>query len=129
MRAVIDSSAILAALNREPGWQRSLEIMPGGLLLSISLGEVVMKLARYVDDRSVISATISEAALTPIDLDATLAFEAGLIDPRLVKGGLSMAERCCIAYAKANSIPAVTADRVWSDIAEPLGVEILQIRD
>ncbi|NBC20614.1 MAG: PIN domain-containing protein [Alphaproteobacteria bacterium] len=129
MSAVIDSSAVLAALNREPGWERAMELIPEGTLLTISFGEVATKLARYIDDREMIAGLIHVSVLDLVNLDADLALEAGLIDPRLVKGWLSLADRCCIAYAKAHAIPAVTADRVWSEIAEPLGVDILQIRD
>jgi len=129
MSSIVDSSAVLAALNREQGWQRAVELMPGGTLLSICLGEVVTKLARYVESAEAIAETIRESALDIVPLSPELAFEAGLIDPRLVRGGLSLADRCCLAYARASGIPAITADRVWSEIAEPLGVTILQIRD
>lgn len=129
MSAVIDSSAVLAALNREPGWERAMELVPEGTLLTISFGEVATKLARYIDDREMIAGLIHASVLDVVDLDADLALEAGLIDPRLVKGGLSLADRCCIAYARSRGFPAVTADRVWSEIADPLGVDILQIRD
>ncbi len=129
MKAVVDASAVLAALNRERGWQRATQFMPDGALLSICLGEVVTKLARYIDDRAMIADMIEEAAMDVVVLDAGLAFNAGLINPHLVRGGLSLADRCCLVYAKANGLPAVTADRAWSQLAEPLGIEIIQIRD
>lgn len=128
MSAVIDSSAVLAALNRERGWQRAIDLMSEGILLSVCLGEVVTQLARHIADRGAIATALEQAALDVIALDQALAFEAGLIDPRLVRGGLSLVDRCCLVYARAHAVPAITADRAWSDVAEPLGIDIILIR-
>jgi PIN domain nuclease of toxin-antitoxin system len=40
--------------------------------------------------------------------------------------GLSLADRCCLALAEREGVPAITADHSWSNIA--LNVEVRLIR-
>ena len=42
--AVLDSSAVLAFLHREPGWERAKESLPDGIVSSLILAEVVTRL-------------------------------------------------------------------------------------
>ena len=60
------------------------------------------------------------------DWDAALA--AGFLRPATRAGGLSLGDRACLALALALGVPAVTADRSWSSVAEAVGVEVAAIR-
>ena len=42
--------------------------------------------------------------------------------------GLSLGDRSCLALAPMLNMPAVTADRVWSNVAESIGVEVIVSR-
>ena len=42
--------------------------------------------------------------------------------------GLSLGDRSCLALARRLDMPAVTADRIWSNVAESIGVEVIVIR-
>jgi PIN domain nuclease of toxin-antitoxin system len=125
----IDSSAIVAYLKREP-YRSELETWLGrGALTYVNLAETLGALLRLGFTPPTLEVFLDEIGISTVPISSNIALMAGLIDPHLLKGGLSLADRCCLAYAKAHTIPAVTADRVWSEIAEPLGVDILQIRD
>ena len=53
---------------------------------------------------------------------------AGMLRPLTVEGGLSLGDRYCLALAKLEGLPALTAERRWSMIAEAAGVVIEIIR-
>ncbi|SFU08285.1 PIN domain nuclease, a component of toxin-antitoxin system (PIN domain) [Geodermatophilus amargosae] len=44
------------------------------------------------------------------------------------KSGLGIADRVCLALARSLSSPAYTADRIWQDWADDLGVDVQVIR-
>ena len=42
--------------------------------------------------------------------------------------GLSHGDRACLAPARSLGLPAVTADRPWTEVADPLGVGVELVR-
>jgi ribonuclease VapC len=42
--------------------------------------------------------------------------------------GLRLADRVCLALARSLSSPAYTADRIWQDWSDDLGVDVQVIR-
>jgi ribonuclease VapC len=46
----------------------------------------------------------------------------------MLPGGLSLGDRYCLALAKREGIPALTAERRWPDIAAAPGVTVDLIR-
>ena len=126
---VIDSSAITAFLRQEPhrpeleGW------LGNGVLTYVNLVETVTILTELGLATGALHHVFSGLGLKTVPITQDIALLAGRMDRKLVRGGLSLGDRCCLAYAKANGLPAVTGDRAWSEVAEPLGIEIIQIRD
>ncbi len=51
-----------------------------------------------------------------------------MLRPLTVEGGLSLGDRYCLALAKREGRPALTAERRWSTIAEAAGVVVEMIR-
>jgi PIN domain nuclease of toxin-antitoxin system len=44
------------------------------------------------------------------------------------RAGLSFGDRVCLALAKREGLPAVTADSAWTRIADAVGVKVQLIR-
>jgi PIN domain nuclease of toxin-antitoxin system len=51
-----------------------------------------------------------------------------MLRPLPLPGGLSLGDRYCLALAKRDGVPAVTAERRWPDIAAAAGVAVTLIR-
>jgi len=64
--------------------------------------------------------------LAPID--TALSYEAGMLRPITIAGGLSLGGRYCLALARREGMPALTAERRWPSIAIAAGVEVELIR-
>ncbi len=125
----IDSSAIIAFIKQEP-YKPELETwLAYGSYTYVNLAETIGALKRFGFDPRSVDVFLEEVSIQTVPLSKDVAIMAGAMDSRLVKGGLALADRCCLAYAKVHAIPAVTADRAWSEVADTLGVEVLQIRD
>jgi len=124
--AVLDSSAALAFIRREPG----LDVVAGfagvGLLSAVNLTEVVSKLIDLGDSEGAAVATARRLPFHPEAHDLDLAIRAGALRTATRRHGLSFGDRACLALAQRERLPALTADRAWADL--DIGVEIRLIR-
>ena len=124
--AVLDASAILAVLNREPGADIVLASLAGSVVSAVTLTEVVAKLADRGADEISIRRTMGELGTRVIPFDEDQAYRAGLLRPLTRDQGLSLGDRACLALAQIEGLPALTADRNWSRVS--IDVDIRQIR-
>ena len=131
MNYILDASAVLAWILREPGSERVRELMAAGdcLLSAINAAEVVAKLADKNRSEAVLRQVIAHIGAECIPFDAAQATEAGLLRPLTRHLGLSLGDRACLALARLSNSPVViTTDRPWLQLTVPLGLSIECIR-
>ncbi len=122
---VLDASAVLALLQDEPGGDRVLDSLPGGLISSVNLSEVVAKLAELGMPESEIRLALS-LGLEVVPFDEAQAYSAGALRPVTRSAGLSLGDRACLALALSRDLPALTTDRVWRDMGIDVEVEVIR---
>ena len=123
-REVMDASAVLALLQREPGAENV--DLRGATMNSVNFAEVVQKtVARERPaDTLLHELTLLGLSITPFSpREAQL---AGELYRQAKAHGLSLADRACLATARLLGAVAVTADRGWIEV--PHGVEVRSIR-
>jgi PIN domain nuclease of toxin-antitoxin system len=125
-RAILDSSAILAFLQKEQGWEKVSTALPDGIVSSLILAEVVTRLTLGGGAPSQVIAVWDDLQLLVEPFNDSRARVAGLIVGKTRPSGLSLADRACLALALELGLPAITADRAWRDVK--LGVEVVLIR-
>jgi ribonuclease VapC len=125
-RIVLDASALLAMMYQEPGGEAVVEHLPGSLLSTVNLSEVVTK---SVDS----GMTLEEANMAlsgfPFEImpfDAEHAYLAASLRPATRPIGLSLGDRACLALGLKMGVPVLTAERKWETC--DVGVKILRIR-
>lgn len=129
MRAVLDASAVLAALLREPGRDVVAgALAAGSIMCSYNLAEVATRYAQLGASEAELRGLTSIVGVELVEGDAALAVEAALIFRRLPRSGLSLGDRLCLALARRENLPALTSDRAWSRHADALGVQVALIR-
>ncbi len=124
--AVLDASALLALLWREPGHEVVFTYCPGAYVSTVNLAEVYSKCDERGLDTAVVRSLLSSLQLSVVDFDDHQAMLTGQLRSRTRQAGLSLGDRACLALATARQGPVVTADRVWSALG--LALKVIVIR-
>ncbi len=113
-RTVLDSSAILAAFNGEPGAEKV--TFPASLVSSVNVAEVFSKLAEAGQLNKQFIEDFHELGLEIVDFNTEHATKAAELRPLTKNLGLSLGDRSCLALAMLSKATAVTADKAWKKI-------------
>jgi PIN domain nuclease of toxin-antitoxin system len=123
---VLDSSALLAFIQGEPGGEVVAATVGDALMSSVNHAEVVTKLVERTGSLDVARAALGIANVDVVDFDRSQAEQAGLLAKQTRSRGLSLGDRACLALAAREAAPVLTADRIWATLK--LDVEIRLIR-
>lgn len=126
-RKLLDASALLAYLQREPGFEAVREALREGAAIgAVNLAEVAGKLkARGKDPERIVRRLVAMGLeVLPFTLEEAL--EAGALDPLTRPLGLSLGDRACLAAGKVRGLAVLTADRTWAGV--DLGIPVKVVR-
>ena len=127
-KVVLDASALLALIHREPGQEAVADAVAEAAISAVNLAEVVGKLAERGVPLDRAKQIPLAFGLDIIPLDGDLAARAGQLRPATRAAGLSLGDRCCLATAAALGLPVLTTEAAWDMVAEAVGVEVRNIR-
>jgi len=113
---VLDSSALLAYLNEEPGGEEIEPLLDGALISTINLSEVLQKGVHQDIDPTELAATISRMGVDSVRFDAGMAARTAALWVTTRPYGLSLADRACLTLASDLHATAVTTDRAWAKV-------------
>ncbi|MBI2264810.1 MAG: type II toxin-antitoxin system VapC family toxin [Armatimonadetes bacterium] len=114
---VLDSSALLALINGEPGGDIVEKALSTAVMSSVNVAEAVSKLSDAGLPESQVRNCFGRLGINVVPFDEEQAFEAGFLSPVTRNYGLSLGDRACLALAKRRNLAALTADRVWEDLS------------
>jgi len=125
---VLDASALLALLNKEPGWEVVARAAAAEdvTISAVNYSEVLQKAARIGIASEEIDQVLDELAITVTPF--------GRLDARLAasfyrhRSDLSLADRVCLALGRSLSSLTYTTDRQWLNWSDDLGVRVVVIR-
>ncbi|MCY3600054.1 MAG: type II toxin-antitoxin system VapC family toxin [Gemmatimonadetes bacterium] len=125
---VLDASAVLAALLKEPGAVRvERALRRGAAMSSVNVAEVAARLSQDGWSSGDVSSVVTGMGIEVIPFDRRTALLSGAYRPRTRRHGLGLGDRACLATARSLGLPALTADRSWAAL-EIDGVTVVQIR-
>jgi len=125
-KIVLDASALLAFINREPGAERVTAVLGEAAISTVNFSEVVTKLALKNRSPQRVLDELTEFELEVVDFNRALAEDAGLLATATRGQGLSLGDRACLALARRENAVALTADNAWRQVQ--VGIEIQFIR-
>ena len=126
-RKLLDASALLAYLQREPGLEAVREALREGAAISaVNLAEVAGKLKARGKDPERIVRRLLAMGLEVLPFTLEEALEAGALDPLTRPLGLSLGDRACLAAGKVRGLAVLTADRTWAGVVP--GVDVVVVR-
>ena len=123
---VLDASALLATIHREPGADRVADILACSAMSTVNLAEAFRSvLERGLSIEGLANRVESLGVLLEPPTIADAEFAAGL---RLTTrdSGLSLADRFCLALAERLGATAVTADGAWTRSDHGTPVELIR---
>jgi len=126
-RIVLDSSALLAVLNGEPGAEKlTPELVSIATCSTVNLAEVHSKLvSRGVTESDAWSAT-SYGVEEPEPFTVEHARIAGRLTSETRAFGLSLGDRACLALGIYLGAPVYTAEKSWKKLSLPISVHVIR---
>ena len=125
-RVVLDSSAILAFLQDEPGGEIVADYCGNALVSAVNVAEVTCRLNDLGADLAEAKKSIAFIDMEIVPFDAGQAYDVASIRKAVRPLGLSLGGRVCMQLAMRLNLPVLTADRAWAKIE--LDVEVRLVR-
>ncbi|MGE3979227.1 MAG: type II toxin-antitoxin system VapC family toxin, partial [Nitrospira sp.] len=122
VKAVIDASAMLAFVNREPGCDVVRGYLRGSVMSAVNYAEVLQKLVERSYEQTMLNDVISNLRIEIVPFDRMLAEQVARLYPVAHKG-VSLADRACMSLGLAGKLPIVTDDYEWEELG--LGMELV----
>jgi len=108
---VLDASALLALLNREPGHEEIARSISRSAISAVNLSEVVAKLSESGMPGGEIRNALDGLALEVHAFERAQAYRAGLLRTETKPRSLSFGDRACLALGQHLDLPVLTTDR------------------
>jgi ribonuclease VapC len=122
---VLDSSAVLAWLQQEPGSKRIQSLLEEGLVSAANWAEILQKTRQHGVDPHEVGLLLRSLGLGIVDVTREDGETAAAIWDRRVP--LSLGDRLCLAVAIRLHFPVVTTDRLWKKASvKGVVVEVLR---
>jgi len=126
VRVVLDSSALIAFVEREPGGEVVARHLAQSALSSVNYSETIARLVAKGTPVDRAARIVEVLDLDIVDFDAKQALETAAMLPRTKDRGLSLGDRACLTLGLKLNLSVLTADRAWAGLL--LGVKIDLIR-
>lgn len=110
---VLDSSAVLALLWREAGAEAVAQVAMRSVLTATALSECLTKALQRGGDEIEARARLRMVDWPVVAWTDELAWDSVDLCPLAWTHGLSLADRACLATARALGRTAITADAAW----------------
>lgn len=127
---VLDSSAVIAFLNRQPGREVVEPLLGSSVISIINWAEVITWL---ISSRNLTSVDIEDArsllehlGLTTTPVTDAEAEVAGLLTTQTRQAGLSLADRVALTLGMELGLPVLSADHNWERV--DVGADVRLIR-
>ena len=126
MSAVLDASALLAYLQREPGAGSVRAVLGSAIMSTVNWTEVVQKAAGSQSEAAELLGDLESLGLVLAPFSASQASIAGSLREPTLELGLSLGDRACLALAIENGETILTADRIWERLSLGVGIEVIR---
>ena len=123
---VLDASAVLALVHREPGRELVAEILSESSISAVNAAEVNTKLLEAGYEPEILPGLFNQMRLEVVAFSAKHSLRVGLLRLATKPAGLSLGDRACLATAELLGATAVTADRAWKKLRLPVKIKLIR---
>jgi PIN domain nuclease of toxin-antitoxin system len=122
---VLDASALLALLNREPGADVVEAHLGEACIGAVNLSECLARLSESGVPEKTAWEIVSSLELEVVPFNAGHAREAARLKPLTRRHGLSLGDRACLALGRLSKRAVLTADRTWKTLDLDVQVRVI----
>lgn len=115
-KILLDTSAIIALLKKEPGYEILEDLVANSSISSVNLSELVAVLVRSGIAENEIDEIITDILPEIIPFSEDLAIQAGKLAKHTKDFGLSFGDRACIATGINHNMTIYTTDKIWQEL-------------
>ena len=126
MRVVLDASALLAYLQREPGAASVRAVLGSACMSTVNWTEVIQKAAGSGNEAAELRTDLESLGLVLEPFSASQAGIAGTLREPTMELGLSLGDRACLALAIEREGTILTADRIWAQLRLGIRIEVIR---
>lgn len=120
---VLDASAVLAVIYREPGAERIAQRFAGSVISVVNLTEVLTVIAFRGERPEAYAALVTSMGVVTEPVTTAQAIDAAVLRPLTAHLGLSLGDRLCLALARERRLPVLTTERRWLEYDFGIPVE------
>ena len=113
---VLDASAVIAYLYSEMGADNVEPLLENSIISRINATEVLTKIVQDGLTIEEAKETLEKLNLEIAEFDENQSLKTAELRPLTKHLGLSLGDRCCLALAIQEDLPAVTADKNWASL-------------
>ena len=124
---VLDSSAIIALVRRERGWEKVQAALEHSVVSAVNLAESMTKLIRQGGEPRMVERLLKALDLEVLPWDEELSWASRDFCPLAWTHGISFADRSCLTLARHLDLAAMTADTEWKKAGH--GVRVVLFRE
>jgi PIN domain nuclease of toxin-antitoxin system len=125
-KTLLDTSAIIALLRKEPGYEILEDLIANSSISSVNLSELVAVLARSGITETEIDEIITDLVPEIIPFSENLAIQAGKLTNQTKGLGLSLGDRACIATGIHHNMTIYTTDKIWQELKAPADIILVR---
>ena len=126
MSVVLDASALLAYLQREPGAASVRAVLGSACMSTVNWTEVIQKAAGSGNEAAELRTDLESLGLVLEPFSASQAGIAGTLREPTSELGLSLGDRACLALAIEKGETILTADRIWAQLRLGIRIEVIR---
>lgn len=126
MSSVLDASALISVIRNERGADMVRSRLPGSLISSVNLSEVLYKAWDKGASKEFVSWAIDNLPIQSVPFDDDQAMIAASIRNRTLKKGVSFADRACLALGLSQGLPVLTSDGRWVELDIDVDVQLFR---
>lgn len=128
MTAVLDASAVLALIYREPGHERVTAALDDATISTVNYAEVVQKLTqRNHPNPTATAGRLASLGVNVAPFTASHAVRAAQLWSATRVAGLLLGDRACLALAASiTDSVALTCDQAWARLDISVHVELIR---
>jgi len=126
VQLVLDASALLAVLHREPGREWVAQHLQGSAISAVNWAEVLQRALVLGLDLAQTQAAVEALGVSVLPFTTEDAQTSARLWPGTRRLGLSLGDRACLALAQRLQLPVATTDRVWGQLDIGIQVHVLR---